>query len=295
MNQEIKNKINLISEMMSIYQTTVVNETDNENIKLIKKDVTNKRSELEDIKKELNIELNRLYDNGSNEIDPEINQMRIIINEVNNLIEEIIPDILSYLQSTNFEIKIENNVQNLVKEDAIVKTPILENQPKIEENISKIEPIKNELQLEEVKDVEKEILEKDSKQDKDKNKIEIAQDGLAKDVEENIEVLKKNIEDEKKDEKIVETQKEIIEIKKIEDNQQIKEVKDIVIQKPVIKKETKNKYTIKIKQPTEDYLNTANNIILNRMKNINSPENAAKKSYNAAEIVMNNIIQTWSE
>lgn len=295
MNQEIKNKINLISEMMSIYQTTVVNETDNENIKLIKKDVTNKRSELEDIKKELNIELNRLYDNGSNEIDPEINQMRIIINEVNNLIEEIVPDILSYLQSTNFEIKIENNVQNLFKEDAIVKTPILENQPKIEENISKIEPIKNELQLEEVKDVEKEILEKDSKQDKDKNKIEIAQDGLAKDVEENIEVLKKNIEDEKKDEKIVETQKEIIEIKKIEDNQQIKEVKDIVIQKPVIKKETKNKYTIKIKQPTEDYLNTANNIILNRMKNINSPENAAKKSYNAAEIVMNNIIQTWSE
>ena len=38
-----------------------------------------------------------------------------------------------------------------------------------------------------------------------------------------------------------------------------------------------------------------NSIISNRIKNINSPENAIKKTYNASEIVMNNIIQTWSE
>lgn len=300
MDQEIKNKINLISEMMSIYQTTVINETDNENIKLIKKDIINKKIELEDIRKKLNIELNRLYDNGSNEIDPEINQMRSVINEVNNLLEEIIPDILIYLESPHFEIQIENNVQDLLQQEAMVQTPVneskikdatkIENTPKIvDENITKIEPIKNELQLEKFKE------EKSEGNLNEIQEVEMVQKETANVADINEPIVENNIENEEKNINKVEIQKEIIENKTKKEEKEITEIKDIVIQNDSNRKESKKIYTIKIKQPAEDYRNTASNIISNRIKNINSPENAIKKTYNAAENVMNNIIQTWSE
>ena len=103
MNQERKSKIKLISEMIAIYQTTVLNETDSDNIRLIKQDITNKKMDLEELKQELNSELNTLYDSGANEIDPEVNQLQIIINDVN----------VPKLQSSADRFKSINNAQTI--------------------------------------------------------------------------------------------------------------------------------------------------------------------------------------
>ena len=51
--------------------------------------------------------------------------------------------------------------------------------------------------------------------------------------------------------------------------------------------------TITIKQPSDNYKNVASNIVSSRQKNCNSPENAIQKAHNAAESVMNSIIETW--
>ena len=85
---------------------------------------------------------------------------------------------------------------------------------------------------------------------------------------------------------------------KIDEIPEKAEIKNIVEQKNTYN-EVSLKYelvnTIKLKQPTEDYRNTASNIVSSRIKTIDSPENAIKKAYNAAELVMSNIIETLSE
>lgn len=115
MNEEIRTNVKRISEMMSIYQSTILSENDNENIELIQKDIKDKELQLEKLRKELNAELAQLYDNGANEIDPEVNQLQIIINEVDDLLEDIVPDILSYIQTpgqeiSNQTVKTEKNI-----------------------------------------------------------------------------------------------------------------------------------------------------------------------------------------
>ena len=152
MNNELKNKINLISEMMSIYQTTIMNETDYENIQLIKKDITNKKNELENVKTQLDFELNKLYDNGANEIDPEINQTQIIINNVDNLLDEVIPDIMTYVSSPKFEKKPYNMFDTFAEKSSVKKFKVdAELKEHNLNNIVKAEPIKNEKEIKLIK------------------------------------------------------------------------------------------------------------------------------------------------
>ena len=312
MSQEVNNKIKLISEMLSIYQNTILKEKDLENLKLIKKDIDNKRIELEDIKKDLDNELNILYENGANEIDLEINQLQIVINEVNELLDEIVPDILSYIKVS------ESQKYNIVKiqkgeENDEIKNSLQEQQPivkksnkqstssekKIEKNPRETIQINN---IENEKKIENDKIEKNVNEDKFGNVIEKS----IKVEPQNNEVIlpkKEIISDVKKDdgfilEEIPEEElyiaprrtvaKNIIKSKiKIQDSAE----KTIVNFKENQTKKVEMYNTITIKQPSDNYRNVASNIVSNRLKNLNSPENAIQKAHNAAESVMNSIIE----
>lgn len=358
MNEEIKNKIKLISEMLSMYQNTIIKETDVETINLIRKDVASKKIDLEVIKDNLEIELNNLYDNGANEIDPEINQLQIVINEVESLMEDVIPDILMYTK-----ISIQAPKKSLVGEETKV---IIESQNKIKEEIEKekiVEKAQNEIKekikKEEIIEKEINIKKEDSKIDDEKVKDEIEQENENKgekkekksgskkqqkklkvvsikpEVVEK-EIINENTDEAKKEIKLEENVKneendnrknnytknnlkkikvetdinlgnndeehKIILEELVEDDEiPIKtNIKDLFAEKHnnVIKevaKTPKNLNTIMLKQPTEDYRNTATNIVSNRIKSVNSPQTAIQKSYNASEMVMNNIIEKWKE
>ena len=312
MNQERKSKIKLISEMIAIYQTTVLNETDSDNIRLIKQDITNKKMDLEELKQELNSELNTLYDSGANEIDPEVNQLQIIINDVNNLLEDIIPDILAYVQSPNLQTPKKVDEKESIQEEIIIPKPVKEikvepiNQTK-EENVVKIEPIEDE---EEIQLFDKILLKNDTQQGEPNEKIvlDVVTEEIKVEENRNEDVFLENIEREEIDNKneVVFTEniknedieKTIKVANKIDEIPEKAEIKNIVEQKNTYN-EVSLKYelvnTIKLKQPTEDYRNTASNIVSSRIKTIDSPENAIKKAYNAAELVMSNIIETLSE
>lgn len=312
MIQERKSKIKLISEMIAIYQTTVLNETDSDNIRLIKQDITNKKMDLEELKQELNSELNTLYDSGANEIDPEVNQLQIIINDVNNLLEDIIPDILAYVQSPNLQTPKKVDEKESIQEEIIIPKPVKEikvepiNQTK-EENVVKIEPIEDE---EEIQLFDKILLKNDTQQGEPNEKIvlDVVTEEIKVEENRNEDVFLENIEREEIDNKneVVFTEniknedieKTIKVANKIDEIPEKAEIKNIVEQKNTYN-EVSLKYelvnTIKLKQPTEDYRNTASNIVSSRIKTIDSPENAIKKAYNAAELVMSNIIETLSE
>ena len=316
MNKELKSKIKLISEMMSIYQTTVVNETDYENIQLIKKDITNKKTELEAAKKQLNFELNKLYDNGANEIDPEINQTQIIINDVDDLLDDVIPDILTYVNSPKFEKKPYNMFDNAIENTSVKKIKVnIESKEKNDNNFINVEPIKNE---NEIKLIKVGDINETHKQEKAENpKIEIKFETKNKDINQNTilqPIVKKEIIQTNElniNNSFKETVKPInntinnnisekaIKVKDIVDNDvnQPKVVKadktdDVNVQ---IKKVPSFINTIKIKQPTQDYRNSATSIVTNRIKKVSSPENAIEKAYNAAEVVMNNIMETLKD
>lgn len=297
MNKELKSKIKLISEMMSIYQTTVANETDYENIQLIKKDITNKKNELEVAKKELNFELNKLYDNGANEIDPEINQTQIIINDVDDLLDDVIPDILTYVNSPKFEKKPYNMFDNAIEKQSVKKIKVeLEPKEKIDNNIVKVEPIKNE---KEIKLIEIGGIEKVHNQENiQEPKIEMKFETRNNDVINNpvVQPIEKTIEE-----------AVIVKDYQTKEDKQVKDVSAKVEQFKITNEEKKDSVnieikktpsfinTIKLKQPTQDYRNTATSIVTNRIKNVTSPESAVKKAYNAAEAVMNNIMETLTD
>ena len=320
MNQEMNNKIKLISEMLSIYQNTVLNEKDLENLKLIKKDIDNKKIELDEIKKDLNNELNTLYENGANEIDPEINQLQIVINEVNELLEDIIPDILSYINLFNspkdkvVQIKktVTNVENNSISQDK--QTIIKENNKNSISLEKKSEAKKNEPQKTEVKNNEEdkvEQIQQETIQIKNaKNEKQIEND----EIKEKLNEDKVSILEEIPEEELYIAPRRVVAKKIIKSEVPIQKPKPKIteqIKEATIIEETKkpetdfdnlnNKITkkveyintITIKQPSDNYKNVASNIVSSRQKNCNSPENAIQKAHNAAESVMNSIIETW--
>ena len=387
MNEDIKRKIKMISEMLYIYQTTVVKETENENINLIKKDVANKKNDLENIRNDLEKELNRLYDNGSNEIDPEVNQLQSVINEVEDLIDDVIPDILMYTKTSIQEkeanlnkLNVEREIEDQSKKDK-TKEEFLGNLELQEKSITTNakddmnEKNDNKIEKKEIESNKKvEMLDADKNQgkmDKIAEKTKVQKESALKDVkseekdqkieEQEIElnIKTERVDVEKTEEKSVKKMKVQMEptVEKVEPKSQEKkngeeieekieffdendkknekkikididkesqnngEVTKIILEElleedfnkrpiktnirelvkehnNIINKEAaiipKNANYIILKQPTEDYRNTATTIVFNRTKNVNSPENAIKKAYNASEVVMNNIIEKWN-
>lgn len=326
MNQEINNKIKLISEMLSIYQNTVLKESDLENLKLIKKDINNKKIELEEIKRGLNNELNTLYENGANEIDPEINQLQIVINEVNELLEEIVPDILLYIKLPNSQ---KDNVVQIKKAES--KDSINEKQVSLNNNNEKIfsignkneenqkanihiEDQKNEKDLE---NFNKKIKKEDNKSrikvievEQQNNEVILSQKEIFSEIKRNqtqVIPIKEELTEEKKDNIVFEEipEEELYmaprrtvdkNIKKSETLIQDSNKKTTVNFDSFKENQTKKVEmfnTIIIKQPSDNYRNVASNIVSNRLKNFNSPENAIQKAHNAAESVMNNIMENW--
>lgn len=237
--------------------------------------------------------------------------MQILINDVDNLLEDIIPDILTYVNLPKFDVKPYNMFESIIEKENTKKIKV-EVAPieKVESNINKIDPIKNDQELNfiKVEDISAESImsEIDDKpkiefkfetNEKEKNKFEVIQkvDNIDKNqnksikITENIQELSKSILDDNINKKIIKKDDKVEEnnIQKEDINQN--DIKNDVSKIPSFIN------TIKLKQPTQDYRDTASSIISNRIKNVNSPENAVKKTYNAAEVVMNNIIEKWKE
>lgn len=164
MNEGTKEELNKITKKVSdIYQKVFSEEKgENCNSQWFEADLNIMYKQLENIKRGLDDKLSALYDNGANEIDPEVNQLQREIQEINNWVEDIIPDLLTYINEIKGDSKkIESAADELQIEEEIVEESTQGMNEDLEEQIQEAEEMIEETEeaIEEIQEVEPQIPE----------------------------------------------------------------------------------------------------------------------------------------
>lgn len=298
MNEETKVKLRQITEMISIYQSTISDDIDMENMKLIQVDLQNKERQLNEIRESLDEELSKLYDNGANEIDSEVNQVRNQIQEIDNSLENI-SDLISMRPSIPQTPEKEEKTEEI--RDIAEEIQVVENEPEqeidfnenVEENIT--DDIEEEnFEAEEivaVSDVSEDIVEEaeniqyiDSEDEEIEDVDEIEQMPIDDELEEEIETIEQEDEleiiDEVEQASIVDDFDEEIEEESFElasQEEEETEISDMMIQ---------------LREANSDYKKESETVVDNRDKTVKTPIQAIEKGNKASELVMANIQKT---
>ena len=291
MSEEMELKIKQVKEILSIYETTIKDESMVENIGLIRNDLENKRKELEKI-------IGQLYEAGFNEIDTEINQVQNEIQNIDNLIsvtnsyqeKKEIPKEMEDRFESNLE-KIAGEVEPILKEIIAPKDESIEKDQKQDElqEAEKDEEIEeNELekqkQIDQVyENAKEEIVEEiENEDDLDIQEEENLADIFAVIEEEDVGDKEENIAEIENKSKIIAYEESIPEDK----TDQSLEVASNVIDDSL----EKNSFlTIKLKVPDDNYKVMTKEIVNDRARQLFQPQTAVLRSDEASTALMDQI------